>query len=489
MLCTSELRTIRRMVKKSAYLFIVGLCLLLVACGRAESPLERILERGELRFITRNGPTTYFLGRSGEAGFEYELASLLAEELGVELVITQAFTLEALFTALDRDEADIAGAGLTLTEDRAARYAHSHSYARQRPQVVYKVGNRKPRELSDLEGLEIAVLANSSHEELLRQLNAESGIALDWRSVEVSDPVELLQQVNRDEADVAVVDSRDFFIQQNLVPRVERAFDLAKEREIVWYLPAHARDSELLRVVNEVMQRVRELGLLQDWRSRYFERDETISRVDTQTFVGSVERELKHYQQLIQIVAREEGLPWELLAAMSYQESHWDPKATSRTGVRGMMMLTKATAKDLGVKDRTDPGESLRGGARYFKQLRRRLPDDILEPDRTWMALAAYNIGRAHLSDARVLTERRGGDPHLWADVMETLPLLEEAAHYKTLRYGYARGMEAMRYVQNIRHYYNVLRWQTAREKRPKPPADVEPLLPPMIKSLSLRAL
>jgi membrane-bound lytic murein transglycosylase F len=198
---------------------------------------------------------------------------------------------------------------------------------------------------------------------------------------------------------------------------------------------------------------------------------------------------LKEYQQLIEIVAREENLPWELLAAISYRESHWDPTATSRTGVRGLMMLTSATARDLGVEDRTDPTESMRGGARYFRELRERLPDDILEPDRTLFALAAYNIGRGHLEDARILTERRGGDPHLWEDVMETLPLLENPRHYENLRYGYARGLETVRYVQNIRHYYEILRLQSARDQAPEAPRDLEPLLPSALRGLRLLAL
>ena len=153
------------------------------------------------------------------------------------------------------------------------------------------------------------------------------------------------------------------------------------------------------------------------------------------------------------------------------------------------MMLTNATAGELGVRDRTDAAESMRGGARYFRALRDRLPDDIGEPDRTWLALAAYNMGRAHLSDARVLTERLGRDPHYWEDVMETLPLLESPAHYKTLRYGYAQGLQAVRYVQNIRHYYNILRWQSARDAAPQPPQDVAGLVAEPLRSLRLLAL
>ncbi len=461
----------------------------LTACDVARDPLRAIQDRGELRFITRNGPTTYYLGRDGEQGYEYDMAKALAKELDVRLVVEQAFTLDALFSALDRGEADIAGAGLTLTEDRATHYPATNPYAHQRPQVIYKVGERKPRNLADLRGLSIAVMSGSSHEDLLRDLAEKDEADFRWVSVPTSDPLELMFQVNTDKADLAIVDSRDFAIQQNLVPRLERAFDLSDERDIVWYLPAQAAESELLSRINSFLEERGENGFFASLEARYFAQDANISRVDSQTFVNRVRRDLRDYQQLIEIVAREQDLPWELLAAISYQESHWDPEATSRTGVRGMMMLTRATAKDLGVTNRTDPAQSLRGGARYFQDLRRRLPDDIYEPDRSWLALAAYNIGRAHLEDARILTERQGGDPHIWADVMDALPLLEDPAHYSNLRYGYARGLEAVRYVQNIRHYYNILRWQSARDKAPQPPVDVSELIPEALRDLQLRAL
>ena len=153
------------------------------------------------------------------------------------------------------------------------------------------------------------------------------------------------------------------------------------------------------------------------------------------------------------------------------------------------MMLTVPTAREMGVSDRTDPLQSLRGGARYFKNIKRRLPGDIFEPDRTYFALAAYNIGRGHLEDARVLTERGGGDPHLWQDVMEFLPLLQKSPHYQDTRYGYARGLEAVTYVQNIRHYYNILHWQTLPEQQQGPPIAVEAFLPQQLQSLRLQAL
>ncbi len=132
----------------------------------------------------------------------------------------------------------------------------------------------------------------------------------------------------------------------------------------------------------------------------------------------------------------------------------------------------------MGVKNRLDATQSLRGGARYFNKILRLLPDSVKQPDRTWFALAAYNVGRGHLEDARVITEQRGGDPDKWADVKENLPLLRRKRWYKDTKYGYARGDEPVTYVQNIRHYYNVLTWTELARNRTPPPQRVEQYLP-----------
>jgi membrane-bound lytic murein transglycosylase F len=156
-------------------------------------------------------------------------------------------------------------------------------------------------------------------------------------------------------------------------------------------------------------------------------------------------------------------MDWRLLAAIAYQESQWDADAVSFTGVRGIMMLTRQTAKQVGIDDRRDPAQSITGGARYFLELYRRLPDRISESDRIWFALAAYNLGMGHLEDARVLTESLGGDPNVWEDVEARLDLLSQERYYQTLRYGYARGFEARKFVSNVKRYYDTLIWMDTR--------------------------
>ena len=168
---------------------------------------------------------------------------------------------------------------------------------------------------------------------------------------------------------------------------------------------------------------------------------------------------------LIESIAKEFRLDWQLLAAIAYQESHWDPKAKSPTGVRDDD-AHPTDRKEVGVKDRLDAEQSLRGGARFLRNLLRRLPNDIEDPDRTWMALAAYNVGMAHLEEARRLTEGKGGDPHLWQDVRERLPDLQNPKIYPHLRHGFARGQEAVTYVDNIRHYQSTLALQNIPRKQ-----------------------
>ena len=467
---------------------LILLIITLQGCSRQDS-LEHIQSSGKLTVITRNSPTTYYQDKEGATGFEYALAQLLADELGVGLKVNTAFDLGGIFRTLRRGEADIAAAGLTLTAPRSRIYPHSDAYFRLTPQVVYVAGTRRPRGVEDLRDMSIVVLADSSHAETLRALESQYDTPLNWREVQGADTMELLELVDSGRAELAVIDSNEFAVQQSLYPRLKVAFDLGAEQDMVWYLSPKVENARLKARIDKFFARLQRDGTLEALREEYFGHSEGVSRISAHTFMLNMRRKLPRYRDLIMRVAEEYQMDWHLLAAIAYQESHWNPKAASPTGVRGMMMLTLPTATEMGVKNRLDPAQSLRGGARYFKNIKRRLPRDIYEPERTWLALAAYNIGMGHLEDARVITERQGGDPHLWRDVMERLPLLQKISYYQDTRYGYARGVEAANYVQNIRHYYNILEWQDIPDSKPLPPLEVEQYLPELVRRLDLRAL
>jgi len=469
---------------------LLSAALLSLLCG-CEQPdaLARIHARGELVVVSRNSPTTYYLDRNGPTGFEYALAERLAQELGVDLRMESAFNLPDIFSKLQRHQADIAAAGLTLTEQRAASYPHTSPYLKTTPQVVSVVGSSQPRSIPDLGGLKIVVLAGSSHAEMLRALQSSEAPDLQWEEIDEADTMQLLELLDAGQADLAILDSNEFTAQQSLYPRLQVAFDLASEQELVWYLPPDFDNARLLTVIDEFTHRLQEDGTLARLREQYFGHTPRISLRGADEFALDIRDTLPAYEPLIKQVAKEYQMDWQLLAALAYKESQWDPKATSPTGVRGMMMLTEPTARELGVDNRLDAAQSLRGGARYLKDIVRRLPKRIQEPDRTWMALAAYNIGLAHLEDARVLTQRQGGDPNLWPDVMERLPLLQKTKYYKDARYGYARGLEAVTLVQNIRHYRSILALQEIPDHQPLPPLRTEDYLPEVLRDIELLAL
>lgn len=469
----------------------IVICLLLAApltgCGGGDA-LDAIRDRGELVVATRNGPSTYYIDKGEQTGFEHALVSLFAEELGVSVRYKVLHNIDDILDSVRRDQADLAAAGLTVTESRATEFRFSLPYYAIDPQVIYVAGTARPRSLSDLVGGRIVTMASSSHAEFLGQLQ-EDLPDLDYQEIRDAEPLDLMDMVSSGAATYAIIDSNEYVANRAFHPNLRVGFTLGNSQRLAWLFSNREEDKAFRERVNDFLARVSDDGTLDRLKELQFGHAWGIDQVDSMTFKRRMRERLPTYEDMIRQVAREYQMDWHLLAAIAYQESHWNPKARSPTGVRGMMMLTSNTAREMGVKDRLDALQSLRGGARYFKKTRRLLPNDIYEPDRTWFALAAYNIGRGHLEDARVITERQGGDPHLWSEVRERLPLLQRAKYYKTVRYGYARGNEPVSYVKNVRHYYNLLAWEDIAANRQPPPIEAEEYLPESVRRIDFTAL
>ncbi|MFP5506647.1 MAG: membrane-bound lytic murein transglycosylase MltF [Gammaproteobacteria bacterium] len=449
---------------------IVLWCLALAACGRPDTLLERIKANDELIVATRNAATTYYEGPHGPTGLEYDLAALFAEHLDVRLRLVVPENFQDILGLVERGEAHIAAAGLTVTEARKRRVRFGSAYQTIMPQLVYRSGNPRPRDLDEISGV-LEVLAGSSHEERLRELHAEHP-QLTWRSNENLESAELLHLVWEQLIDYTVADNNELAIHQRYYPELRVAFDLNPVPDtLAWAFTAGGDDS-LYREAEAFFAKLRKTGKLDQLLERHYGHVADFDYVGTRRYMSHIAQRLPEYIPLFEAGAAETGLDWRLLAAVGYQESHWDPEATSPTGVRGLMMLTRNTMRFLGLDDRTDPEQSILGGARYIRMLKDKLPERITDPDRTWLALAAYNVGYGHLEDARILTQKRGGDPDKWMDVKEALPLLAQKKWYTQTRYGYARGHEPVRYVENIRSYYDILVWET--ERQPELP-DTEP--------------
>ncbi len=446
----------------AAWLLATGIFLLLAGCSEAKAPtaLERVQKEGVLRVITRNSPATYFQDRNGETGFEYELAKRFAERLGVELKIETADNLDDLYAQLSREGGPaLAAAGLTPGREDDASVRYSHTYLDVTPQIIYRNGQQRPTRPEDLVGKRIMVLKGSSHAEQLAELKKQYP-ELKYEESDAVEVVDLLRMVDVGDIDLTLVDSNELAMNQVYFPNVRVAFDFGEARGLAWALPGGDDDS-LMNEVNAFLDQAKKEGLLQRLKDRYYGHVDVLGYVGAYTFAQHLQQRLPRYESHFKQSGKQLDTDWRLLAAIGYQESLWQPGATSKTGVRGLMMLTNRTAQAMGVSNRLDPKQSIQGGSKYFVQIRSELPESIKEPDRSWFALAAYNIGGAHLEDARKMAEKEGLNPNKWLDVKKMLPRLAQKQWYAKTRYGYARGGETVHFVQNVRRYYDILTWVT----------------------------
>ncbi|WJW76286.1 membrane-bound lytic murein transglycosylase MltF [Thiohalobacter sp. IOR34] len=444
---------------------ILLIYLSLLGCERQqETHLAQVLSAGELVVVTRNSPTTYYEGPQGPTGFEYDMVRLFADQLGVRLRIVIADSFADILPMVSRGEVDLAAAGLTITETRKSLVRFGPSYQKITPQLVYRQGTPRPADLNDLNGI-LEVVKGSSHEERLMALRTEYP-NLSWKTNDELDSGELLGLIWEQVIDYTIADSNEVAISRRFFPELRVAFDISDPEPLGWAF-AHEPDNSLFNAAREFFARIRQDGTLEQLLERHYGHVADFDYVGTRRYLRHIQQRLPRYIDLFKAAAERHGLDWRLLAAIGYQESHWDEHARSPTGVRGIMMLTLDTMRQLGLDSRLDPAQSIEGGARYFAMMKKKIPARIAEPDRTWLALAAYNIGFGHLEDARILTQRNGGDPDKWVDVKKYLPLLSQKKWYKQTRHGYARGREPVRYVENIRSYYDILVWYMERDQEP----------------------
>lgn len=417
--------------------------------------LTKIKAKDFITVHTRNTPTTYYEGRQGPTGFEYELMHRFAEYLGVSLNLNASHHPDSVLPAV-RSQGDLGAAALPLLSDTPGIH-YTRPIIQMQPLVVYRRGLTGITAPEDLIGLEVGTLSSAGTSGALlaqQRLHPE----LSWKESHELEVAELLARVESGSLDAAVIFDHQFRLNRLFFPNVERGFTLGDPLSMAWAVPS-GRGLGLLDAANQFLQELQENGTLARLVSRYFGHDDYLEYVGTRTFLAHLDERLPAYTDLFKQAAQETGFDWKLLAAVGYQESHWDPNAISPTGVRGLMMLTNPTASEMGIADRTDPAQSIDGGARYLRSIKDRLPESIRGADRLYMAMAAYNVGLGHLYDARKITETRGGDPNQWQDVRAALPLLQQREWHSQTRHGYARGGEPVIYVRNIRRYYEMIEY------------------------------
>ena len=330
--------------------------------------LERIQKNGELIILTRNTPTTYYIGPDGPTGFEYDLVTAFAEYIGVypNVIVDENFS--SILPAISKQKANIAAAGITVTEARKRNVRFADSYQEITELVVYKAGNKKPRSIEDLHDIVIDVIAGSSHEELLIELSREYEF-LEWRSHADIDINYMLEKIVEGEFQYTIVDSNDYEFNRRFYPRLRKGFQLSGEQSLAWAFPK-LKDSTVIQAANEFLALSNENGFLDKLYEKHYEHVPSLNYAGAHTFGKHIDTRLEDLIPIFKQVADENEVDWRFLAAIAYQESLWNPDAVSPTGVRGLMMLTQNTARQLGIENRADPIDSTKGGTFYLLQIK-----------------------------------------------------------------------------------------------------------------------
>jgi membrane-bound lytic murein transglycosylase F len=452
-----NLKTQKKWLRWTKLTIAISALVLLSSYTPVPSLIHQIKSLGELRVVTRTGPLAFYRDSSGTSvGPEYELARRFADELGVKLKITPMRTYAEIYEAITTGQAHLAAAGLKVPMQSVPGVDFGPAYQHVHEHLIYRRGAVRPGSLAEIGNSDLEILAGSAHAKTLEAArNAYPDLV--WVENSSTNSQALLDGVADGTIDYTIADSTEFALAHEVHPDLRIAFDFQGERPLAW--AASDRDPNFARDMSEYFVRLKLDGELATIVNRYYGRTEDAEFAGGPGFMQHLQSRLPLYKQWFVEAAEQSSQDWRLLAAMGYQESKWNPSAASSAGARGLMQLTVETANETRVTDLSDARQSIFGGARYFRQVYEKIPSHVPEPDRTWFALAAYNIGYGHVEDARVLAQKAGRDPDSWQNVRDFLPLLEQERWYTKTENGYARGWEPVRYVDNVRGYRDLLEW------------------------------
>lgn len=437
------------------------LACLAVGCEEAPKPIAPIAESGELVVLTVNGPSTYFEDAQDQpSGLEYDLVTMFAKQLNARVRFVLVENPATIDGILRKGKAHLAAAALPRHFDFPGGLAWGPSYLSTQHLVVCRE-ETKAKKLDELTGKRIGVIEETVADYLLTE-PAKLSVPIQRLGPETS-TADLLEKVAQGSLDCALVESTQFTLARRFFPSLEPAFSVGKPVDYAW-LVSTVDKKRILDAATPFFERIRKDGTLKRLIDRYYGHATRLSAIDANALLEQVATQIDKLKPHFVEAEHASGIDWRLIAAICYQESHWDANATSPTGVRGLMMLTEDTADQLHVSDRLDARESIIGGARYLSLLKDQLPQRIEEPDKTFLALAAYNIGIGHLEDARILAQRSGLNADKWQDVRQVIGRLAVPDTYPSLKHGYARGGEAMQLVDNIRNYYDIISRMQPRE-------------------------
>ena len=450
-------------------LIVIFASLVLVIIYGRKDTLWKVRQSGSITVLTRNNAHCYYTYQNNPMGFEYDLAKMFSQYLDADLKVVTP-TWEKLTNAFKLGKGDFIAASLTVTESRKKRMDFSDAYLTVRQQVIIHARNNRIKKIEDLNGKTIHVRRGTSYEERLNQLKKE-GMKFTTKLHEDTPTEELIRMVAAREIEITIADSNIALLNRRYYPDIKIAFPISKPQSLAWAV--RKGDKKLLKKINLFFKQIKADGTFEKIYNKYYGNTKSFDYLDLKKYHRRLKTHLPRYKMIIQRAAEKQGFDWRLIAAIVYQESHFNARAQSFTGVLGLMQLTQNTAREVGVTNRLDPKQSIEGGVKYLKKLYERY-SEAEGLDRLLIALASYNVGPGHIQDAQKIAVQRNLDPNSWSVLEQILPLLRYPKYYKKTKHGYCRGTEPVRFVNNILIYYDILKREAISfESNPFPPVSL----------------
>jgi len=420
--------------------------------------VEKIHKNGKLRLITNKAINTYYLYNNKPAGFEYDLALEFAKFMNVELdVITPGWN--NMFTYLKQGKGDFIAAGLPITAPRLEYVDFSIPYMTIQERIIHHNLIFGPKDIKNMESKIFHVRRGTSYHDRLAGIKA-SGVNLEYVLHNNIPTEELIGMVHDREIKFTIADSNIALLCRRFFPDIHIGIPIQERESLAWAV--RKNDSGMLKQINKFFLYANNTGILKRITTKYYGNIDDFDAYELKKFHDRLKSRLPEYKDVIKEESAKHGFDWRLIAAIVYQESHFDPDAKSFTNVRGLMQVTEETAKEMGIQNRHDPQQSIRAGIKYLALLYKRFNYIKDESQRLLFALASYNIGYGHVKDAMGLAKRKGDNPNTWKALKAALPLLSKAKYYNQTKHGYARGWEPVRYVERIQTYFDILKQKKA---------------------------
>ncbi len=443
--------------------------------GKTEiSSIKKIKKKGKLSVITMNNIHGYYIYRGMPMGFEYDLVKAFADEIGVRLEVKVVKDYDAMIPALIAGEGDIIAAGMTKTQNRQKRVRFCKSYMDIRYNLITNRSRPKIRNIEDLDGKTIFVGAELQNEDNLLSFLYKDA---DFRIKILNDTQTsgLIKRVAEGVLDITVANSNIALLNRKYYPQSVISIPVSDKICMAWAV--NRGENDLAETIDSFFAEIKQNGRFNRIYNQYFEDVDSFDYVDIAIFHRRLKTRLPRYKKIIKDAAEKRGFDWRLIAAQTYQESHFKPYAKSPAKAYGLMQLTRGTAKSLGVSKIYDPFQNINAGVKYLQSLYK-LYDKYEGIDRIYTALSAYNIGQGHIYDARMLAKKMGKDPNKWFSLTKTLPLLSQKKYYNDSVYGFCKGSEPLRYVKQIMIYYNILKHKYVKDALLVLTSDKQDVLP-----------